>query len=740
MSNIQDFGQKIGGARKDEWRLRGLTQNDLQGMTDLERETYVKKDNVWPRPNWEEVIANGTPQAVAYWQNKVRQAIPPKPVGSSEEHQQNYIKAVSSLRDDIMAVRTMAEVRDFYDDVLIPKYTYDGVSYSYHYIEFLPEMNGIYTNKFSKALRGTYWLEEKAKKELFGIPKDKKAYTQAKQGMSVHCYDGEQVTIEPRVEGEDDKGIKVVVATPGCREYFYQYSYESYSKAEEWEKGTYFVVGPNRHPIAINFATKEEAEAFVENYATKRQEEADKAPVSEWTKSGKNRKKNFVPPQLKHVQYTGPKYRGIRNATGDMYLEDLKFRGGEFGNWLNHEDRQTSLNMGYDALCHLADLLNIRREDVSLNGALAIAFGARGKGGANAGAAHYEPLRQVINLTKMSGAGCLAHEWGHALDHAIGIMCGGTGFASEQGKRAQSLPSFVDLCASFRRKETNVSAEQQAKERDEKLAPAIQGLSGCLDSAKPSDLPPPAEKAWDDAAQYILNNSSSFSGFEYLGYRNQPSTHPYVEVLSQISKTFTNHVVPMKVKEQIVLWSREINMIKARYPAVEDVTRNVETDFYKGSKVFDEIYSKMGQGYWSSSCEMFARAFDCYIADKLAEQGVRSDFLTSNADSFSAEVDGKIYYAYPRGEERKAFNAAFDQMICDLKDLGLLHDAPVIEASMHHEAEKNTTKHYDSFPEPEPGKVHYEQLSLDDLLFSAASRANATTAASPSRKKNDIAR
>lgn len=52
-----------------------------------------------------------------------------------------------------------------------------------------------------------------------------------------------------------------------------------------------------------------------------------------------------------------------------------------------------------------------------MGGELSIAFGARGSGNAMA---HYEPLRQVINLTKTKGAGSLAHEYGHAIDYIIG--------------------------------------------------------------------------------------------------------------------------------------------------------------------------------------------------------------------------------------------------------------------------------------------------------------------------------
>lgn len=102
-------------------------------------------------------------------------------------------------------------------------------------------------------------------------------------------------------------------------------------------------------------------------------------------------------------------------------IKTFGFRGGEFGNWENDNDRQTNLNMSYDALKDLAKALNISDKDISLGGQLAIAYGARG---IKSAAAHYEPTANVINLTKMNGAGSLGHEWGHALDHYIAVKMG----------------------------------------------------------------------------------------------------------------------------------------------------------------------------------------------------------------------------------------------------------------------------------------------------------------------------
>ncbi len=41
-NKITDFGEKIGGARKDDWRDRGLDINDIAEMTDKEKAKFMK--------------------------------------------------------------------------------------------------------------------------------------------------------------------------------------------------------------------------------------------------------------------------------------------------------------------------------------------------------------------------------------------------------------------------------------------------------------------------------------------------------------------------------------------------------------------------------------------------------------------------------------------------------------------------------------------------------------------------
>ena len=114
----------------------------------------------------------------------------------------------------------------------------------------------------------------------------------------------------------------------------------------------------------------------------------------------------------------GPDHRGGQDVTTEQFMEAFGLRGGQFGNWVkqgaNTKERQGMLNDTYDAFMDLANLLNIPSEAIGLGGKLGMSFGARGKGAAMA---HYEPSQVVINLTKTKGAGTLAHEWFHALDH-----------------------------------------------------------------------------------------------------------------------------------------------------------------------------------------------------------------------------------------------------------------------------------------------------------------------------------
>ena len=96
-------------------------------------------------------------------------------------------------------------------------------------------------------------------------------------------------------------------------------------------------------------------------------------------------------------------------------VEKYKLKGFEFGNWLSNDERYDNLIATNESLVFLAWLF--KSQNLGFNCMVGIAFGARGKGKA---LAHYEPGLNMINLTKMKGAGTLAHEYGHAIDYNFG--------------------------------------------------------------------------------------------------------------------------------------------------------------------------------------------------------------------------------------------------------------------------------------------------------------------------------
>lgn len=101
-----------------------------------------------------------------------------------------------------------------------------------------------------------------------------------------------------------------------------------------------------------------------------------------------------------------------------------------------------------------------------------------------------------------------------------------------------------------------------------------------------------------------------------------------------------------------------------------------ETNFYKGSKNFDQHFRRGAYGAWGSNAEMASRAFACYVKDCL---GCKSDYLIAHADAYEFEYENKCLCAIPQGEERELFNEYFDKVFADIKKMGFFHDRPFDE-------------------------------------------------------------
>lgn len=545
MKEIKDFGEKIGGARKDVWALRGLILDDILKMTSGEKVKYIKRDNIWKKID-EKSLLKTQPRIYVYWLKQIHSCIYPdlKYIGSDEAAIEKYIKGVTSFRDYILGAVNAVEAAKLNEDMLYGKIFHHshGVYYELN-DEFHGVINGRKLLKLHNKSNNSF---SRLKEEM-----DKKGFGWTKEEFYRHDYEIQYMDgINCRIEKADLKETYLVIRK-GYSKFFYSLKDMDLSGVSIDQ---YVLLNKQSHSVIAFDKYKEILEDIIDHIVKLRVESEAKKPKK--SNSRKQKKGKWIPPQLTHLKREGKDHRHGHNVTGDDFMKCFGIRGGEFGNWTNDHDRQVNLNMAFDAFCDMADALNISRRDIGLigleTGALAIAFGARGRSGA---LAHYEPEREVINLTKMKGAGSLAHEWGHALDDYIGKM--------SEIHRFGKLASMALV--------------------DQKIPDCFRSVIHAL----------------------CLNE---------------------------------NHGI---------------------------------TKYYSDSSTFGEMFNASGHGYWTSNEELFARAFACYVKDKLSG---RNDYLVGHADIGKAEHQGKTIYVYPVGEERKRFDQKMDEMIQGLKEIGYLHD------------------------------------------------------------------
>ena len=115
MASVQhgDFGEKIGGAKKDLWQKRGLLSGDLDAMNDREADKYVKKDNIWKKPDYQALIESGIPVDVVYFIKSIRDSLETAPVywrtddtpEKRSERQKQYVDTVREVQGIVESVK-----------------------------------------------------------------------------------------------------------------------------------------------------------------------------------------------------------------------------------------------------------------------------------------------------------------------------------------------------------------------------------------------------------------------------------------------------------------------------------------------------------------------------------------------------------------------------------------------------------------------------------------------------------
>lgn len=161
------------------------------------------------------------------------------------------------------------------------------------------------------------------------------------------------------------------------------------------------------------------ARVFESRFTVKKGGESLRMKDIDWVHLLPKKTKSDSKPAAKKVTNpdirTGEDYRQGKVLLSEDFIKTFGFSGVEFGNWTNQAEREAHINLSYDSMLDFSKILECEPMALSLAGRLGLCFGSRGIGGKNPASAHYEPSNMAINLTRMSGAGSLAHEYFHAI-------------------------------------------------------------------------------------------------------------------------------------------------------------------------------------------------------------------------------------------------------------------------------------------------------------------------------------
>lgn len=598
-SILQDAGEKIGGARKDLWAVDGMTLEDLGTLSGTEAAAWVTKKNIW-QPNYVDMMAAGVELEAVALTKVLYDKLAAAPKENTTEGRRSYLMMMRAIRDVLSAARTTADLCAAEERIAGRVGASEAMRKSQSREE---RMAGLQI--FFSAFRGRC--------STLGVNYDTKR--SARRLISEGFPNIEPWRGRLRIRCAGGPGLK-----PAEIRYLLNDASEVGTPLalEHINAGVFGVLAKGKHQVLGYAPTEPDAVALARK-------------LYQNLRSLRGEGLEPVRPYLTDIIRQGVATSRPGNIDGEAFIADLGFRGIEFGNWAAGDERQQLINFAYDALMDLAEILGVPPKALSLNGTLGLALGARGGGRF---AAHYEPCKRVINMTKIRGAGTLAHEWAHGWDHYCGEL-----------------------------------------DRADAYATSTRGASGWHDWHFPKNdhLRPELQAAWLRVMNALARRPRT--QLEYL--------EDVERKLMSRENALTGAIESMRSAEQrapelrsapyerrVKRWiAAEAPKISGMRQALEQAKSEPEVPGSYGSvrTAYIEqalrLCGKSGmKGYWARPTELWARAFEAFVFDRLQERGAQSQYLVQGVEAgrfVDAKYKGNPYPA----EDRQAINIAIQSLI-----------------------------------------------------------------------------
>lgn len=673
---FKDIGRRVSGSAKERRAYDKIVFSDLQEI-ELDELTAIKlivKDKVYPEVNVAEEKSRGVSSGAAYYKTKIRLAAPTKPASNSKEKRAAYVKFINKLTSDLEKCFTLSEVVE-----TIKSYQMWQPEEIIGYLlnpEFLnlseekkAEVKSLYEKRFrysasfvvkklieeifSKRFANQLFLDSDAAKQEYLTAKTFEPVSeQEAAAMKQKAIDDAKRFIA----GNEQKKEEYVNADiPALKLLKRNWSISaSHPMMKDDEAFRKFAVDYYDRRIAKMQTTIDNADNI---YVPKQ---------ADWTWFEVQPEKREVKRSGELAINSAEPLAYIKRTNGLVISEEFVnaatstdaannpitnvfgFATVQYGNALRDTEAKSHVKHFLGAMADMSEVLNIELAALNRLGSLSIAFAARGKGKAMA---HYEAAAKIINITNKRGDGTIAHEYGHFVDNMLyslgkkGVL---TGYASDVKEMRTGY---------YGKKIVSETENPKVAEAMVNLMNFIyKGKEGITGTAKFRFYPSaPLREGEEPSWKKIISDDKTTLTVEPLATMQETVAH-----YAKLSYTFR------KISKDYFQYQKDVigSLIRHFNLPYYDLDIQLSTSQYY------YYSSKMSSAYWIKPWELFARAWETYIADKLGEKGRTSNYLVSGF-YFNMPIpteSGELTYVYPFGTEREYLFALYDNVVQALKE------------------------------------------------------------------------
>ena len=661
---FKDIG-RVANTKKERAAFKLINSSVL---SELEKDSVmaynmVKKDTVWADIDINAERERGVTSGAAFLKVKIREAAPTRP-SDSENKRAAYVLFLERLQNDLTECYNVAQIgilTESYKKLPMSEIIGIFIDKSYVNADDVTKLKieaGIKENKNLRIalLYGSSYFLPKIINEIFSAKFENILFRKSDAAILTwnEAKDKEPITEEQskslieQINTREEKFIEANIlkidsykeyTIPQLKERFGDWTFSGSSKVEYKNNPELF------RAFAIRYYTNqiERQKTVFEN---RRKAAEPKDNDWSWFETPKDRKESDKPKKKKintkdpltYIKRTGG-YK-IEKYTQQGIIDRFGFSSVNYGNYVDDVWSKEHTKHFLGAICDLGDIMNFDIKKANQLGGLSIAFGAKGTGGH---AATYYPQTKDINLTKGSGDGSVAHEWGHYFDNVIvelDMKRATNNFASEGYSPDEEIKKLYKELFDFIYRGNSSTPKVPmtffAQKSDE--VPTYSVRNGYSSESKKIAIKDTIEETLGELERFaIINESWYYTQKRLFGY-----------VISAFG--LESYDVPMKLETSYFYHS-------TKYEFFRLCVKN-------GDKIVTaaDIRTK----YWTSAVELFARAWETVVLKKLLDKGRVSNYLVDGIP-VNIPVSETYNYPYPQGSELVYIESMMDKIVAAVK-------------------------------------------------------------------------